>query len=663
MDERAPKLDLILDSISKYEESIMQQMRRAREAQEELAQARTETAKMKEAAAQLEGMIAARQALSDELEAQLEEKRRANEGLQSGCHVILNQLWQEQEMNDILEEEIEARTEALVEATADFVFKVRLNDPQVPRRYSALQQELRHLDLEATRLMCEIKVREDNEHEVETLRSVKKEHEEEWAKLESHLAERENILRMQLEEAKSEREKLMEPENDPRIQRMKLELSSLREEQDYLKSALISMKQEHETLKCRPREERPYQPGNVLSSSRRGSSYHQNNQSFSRSDKHSSTSRLYSRRDERWTVSAEDSRVTGWTQQGDNPEDHRVVASNSGWKGTSDGKQGESSSSNCDSWNRGKQGYGKVCGRGKSTQDRNWPFDKSGPTSSRSRVKPSTPRTFTRNPPPLTPQPQTNISSNLPLHMLGHFSIIGKVNQDNREECNSREDPHKTTKDSSELVDNSFGSNTSETKETNLGIDSPAYVPTDVQNCASSSQPETTNIEEITKTKPQVYEENANFSDAEQIPLLVSDEGSAWVAAPEMSSDAYNAAPRWASTSSSNQPRAEKRDSYSSQNQRGKLHFKYQKKTVLCMENPDHKRMKESKKRYSFHHTSASSQRGYQNYCDDPPASENLADNNHTYQDPSSSGDVPPAMDPFDNQFSWSDLKNLEHFS
>ncbi|XP_047475559.1 microtubule-associated tumor suppressor candidate 2-like [Penaeus chinensis] len=495
MDEKAPKLDLILDSISKYEESIMQQMRRAREAQEELAQARTETAKLKEAAAQLEGMIAARQALSDELEAQLEEKRRANEGLQSGCYAILNQLWQEQEKNDILEEKIEARTEALAEATADFVFKVRLDDPEVPRRYSALQQELRHLDLEATRLMCEIKVREDNEYEVETLLSKEKEYEEERAKLESHLAERENILRIQLEEAKREKEKLMQPENDPRFRRMKLEQSSLREEQDYLNSALISMKQEHETLTCRLREERPYQPGNVLSSPRRGSSYHQNNQSFCRRDKHSSTSRLYSRRDESWTVSAGDSRI----QQGDNPEDHRVVASNSGWKGTSYSKQGVSSSSNCDSWNRGKQGYGKGSGRGKSTQDRNW--------SSRSQVRPSTPRTFTRNPPPLTLQPQTNISSTLPLHLLGHFNIIGNANQDNQEECNSREDSHKTTKDSSELVDNSFGSNTSEAKATNLGIDFPAYVPTEVQNCASSSQAETTHIEEITKTKPQAYEQ------------------------------------------------------------------------------------------------------------------------------------------------------------
>lgn len=54
---------------------------------------------MKEAAAQLEGMIAARRALSDELEAQLEEKKRTNEGLRSGCHAILNQLWQEREMN------------------------------------------------------------------------------------------------------------------------------------------------------------------------------------------------------------------------------------------------------------------------------------------------------------------------------------------------------------------------------------------------------------------------------------------------------------------------------------------------------------------------------------------------------------------------------------
>lgn len=246
---------------------------------------------------------------------------------------------------------------------------------------------------------------------------------------------------------------------------------------------------------------------------------------------------------------------------------------------------------------------------------------------------------------------QTNISSNLPLHMLGHFSIIGKINQDNQDECDSREDSHTTTKDNFKLVDNSFGSVISEAKETNLGNDSLAYVPADIQNSASNSQPETTKVEEITKTKPQSYEENANFEDAEQFPLLVTDEGSAWVAAPEISSDGYNTAPRWASTSSSNQPRAEVKDSYNSQNQRGKLHFKYQKKTVLCMENPNRKRMKASNKRYSFHHASGSSQR-YQKHCDDPPASENLADSNHT---------VP--LNPFDNQFSWSDLKNLEHFS
>nr|XP_027235428.1 uncharacterized protein LOC113826746 [Penaeus vannamei] len=669
MDEKVPKLDLILDSISKSEESIMQQRRRATEVREEATRARAETAKLKEDAAQLEGEIAARQAQSDELEAQVKEKIRINEGLQSGCHAILNQLWQEREMNDILEEKIEARTEAQVEATADFAFKVRLNNPEIPRRYSALQQELHHLGLEITRLMCEIKVREDNECEVEALLSEKEALQKDWAELQSLMTERESSLRLQLEEAKSDKEKLMEPENDQRIQRMKLELSSLHEEQEYLKSALDSMKQEHQALTKKIREERPYKPGNVLSSSRRASSYHHNSQSSSSRDIHGSTTRIYSKRDdwtgnESWTRSTDDSRVSSWRHHRDNPQDHWLDAS---MKGTLDGKQWESSSSYCDSWNRGKQEYGKGSRSGKvwvndapSTSDRNWSPGKSGPESSRFGVRPSTPRTFTRNPPPPTPQPQTNISSKLPLHMLGHFSIIKKINHDNQEECDSREGSPKTTTNSSEPVDTSFEPNISAAKEANQGIDSPEYVPTDIQ------KPETTNAE-MSKTKPQSYEETANFKDTEQIPFLVSDEGSAWVEAPELGSEGYDTAPSWTSMSYSNQPRAEERGSYSSQDQRSKIHFKYQKKTVLCMENPDYERMNKSKryKSYSFHRASNSQQRKYQKYCDDRSSSEDLDDSSHTYQDASSSREDPPAepADPFGNQFSWSDLKNLENFN
>ncbi|XP_042874916.1 uncharacterized protein LOC122255041 isoform X2 [Penaeus japonicus] len=625
MVEKAPKLDLILDGIRRYEESIMQLKRRAGKAQEEAKRTHTEINNLKGNSDQLEGEIATRQPQVDEFGSQLDELRRANEGLQKGSRSLWNRLWQEQEIHDMLEEKIERRTDCLVEATSRFMSKVGLDNPEIPRRYLAQQEELQYLNLEATRLLCEIKVRKDNESEVETLLVEKEVLEQEQNEINSFLTEKKAALRLQLEEAQNEKEKLLEPENDNRILRMKWELSSLREEGEYLKSALVSMKQEYQALTQQLRDARPYQPGNVLSS-HRGSFYHQNRQDSNRRGGRTGGGRMHG---------------------GDNTQDHSSGAPSSGWKGTLADKQGEFFFANRDSRNRDNRGYGNHSGRGK--WHTNWASNDREPRPSTSGVKPSTPRTFTRNPPPPTPQSQTVTSSTLPFHKLGYFKITGKKTYEEQDDCDSGEGSPKTARDSTEPTDDSGA------EETASGsTDLPAYVSTHTQQCASTSKPDNVNAEETTKTNPTSCEKNATFKNAEQIQILASDEGSPWVPAPEVSLDAFNIAPGWASMSLNNQSRPEQKDSYNPQNQRGKLHFRYQKRTLLHVDNPEEPK----KKVYRFSHASESSQQGYHEFSGDPPGPENEAD------DPSSKETPPGELpNPFDGQFSWSDLKNLEHFN
>lgn len=138
----------------------------------------------------------------------------------------------------------------------------------------------------------------------------------------------------------------------------------------------------HNDFTLSNRDARPYQPGNVLSS-HRGSFYHQNRQDSNRRGGRTGGGRMHG---------------------GDNTQDHSSGAPSSGWKGTLADKQGEFFFANRDSRNRDNRGYGNHSGRGK--WHTNWASNDREPRPSTSGVKPSTPRTFTRNPPPPTPQSQ-----------------------------------------------------------------------------------------------------------------------------------------------------------------------------------------------------------------------------------------------------------------
>ncbi|MPC22678.1 hypothetical protein E2C01_015699 [Portunus trituberculatus] len=135
----------------------------------------------------------------------------------------------------------------------DHYSKVRLDNPAIPARREAILQEVAQLTLEETRQNCEIKVLEDMDKEREKLEKRVKEEEEEQEEMRRSIAE----LKEKSESVKSETRLLEErrdslyqcpSEEQEEAKGLKDKLSDLQQEREYLMAALEAMKEEWKQL-------------------------------------------------------------------------------------------------------------------------------------------------------------------------------------------------------------------------------------------------------------------------------------------------------------------------------------------------------------------------------------------------------------------------------
>ncbi|KAK4308569.1 hypothetical protein Pmani_019745 [Petrolisthes manimaculis] len=266
-------------------------------------------------------------------------------------------------LNDLNEGRKAARsvTDGLVSVVAKFHDSLKLANSEVPARMAAIVQDRQQLELEETRLQCELKVLKDAEEEAEQLEKEKLQLQELNKELRNGMMMREQDLKKQLEDAQYERDRLESSCSD-QITTMSCELASMTEEGEYLESALAAMKKEHSDLSRKMRGGANKRPGPYCFTSTLAST--------------SSQAHL---------------------------------------------RETSSSSSNHCKVMRMSDDVNKTPGKQKSGQMEGV----SGSTSRDGEL--STPRTFTRNLPPPTPETEKAAPRpSLPLHLFGHFTCIGR---------------------------------------------------------------------------------------------------------------------------------------------------------------------------------------------------------------------------------------------
>ncbi|XP_045583486.1 uncharacterized protein [Procambarus clarkii] len=230
---------------------------------------------------------------------------------------------------------------------------------------------------------------------------------------------------------------------------------------------------------------------------------------------------------------------------------------------------------------------------------------------------PSTPRTFTRNPPPPTPQPQVESRSNLPLHLLGHFMCVNIIRKDSDEESGNESPVHEEHARDTEASSASVETSTVPTEVSSVPCLKSSSATASSQSVFDLSSP-AARVKEPTLSNPQEsVNENSSkgLPASEMLPPDNNPEGRQGV--PEqstLSDDAFAFAPGWASMSVSHAEEDTSRPStfqYSgsesssernTEGNTGKLHFKFKKTTVVHVQD------------YQEEQTPESSRQPYQRY-------------------------------------------------
>ncbi|KAK3874718.1 hypothetical protein Pcinc_020373 [Petrolisthes cinctipes] len=152
-------------------------------------------------------------------------------------------------LNDLNEGRKAARsvTDGLVSEVAKFHDCLKLANSEVPARLAAILQDRQQLELEETRRQCELKVLKDTEEEAEQLEKENLQLQELNKELQKGTVMREQNLKKQLDDAQYERDRLASSCSD-QINTMSCDLASMKEEGEYLESAMAAMKKEHSDL-------------------------------------------------------------------------------------------------------------------------------------------------------------------------------------------------------------------------------------------------------------------------------------------------------------------------------------------------------------------------------------------------------------------------------
>ncbi|XP_045121239.1 MAP7 domain-containing protein 1-like [Portunus trituberculatus] len=241
------KIEAMEDQIANRKRKLDQVHKAIREYERERISLLTENKEMEE------GILRTRRSL-------IHTQTRLSSNLLLLRHLEKEMIKVEQERKECLQQ-LEAEISREKEATGawtkkmlrDHYSKVRLDNPAIPARREAILQEVAQLTLEETRQNCEIKVLEDMDKEREKLEKRVKEEEEEQEEMRRSIAE----LKEKSESVKSETRLLEErrdslyqcpSEEQEEAKGLKDKLSDLQQEREYLMAALEAMKEEWKQL-------------------------------------------------------------------------------------------------------------------------------------------------------------------------------------------------------------------------------------------------------------------------------------------------------------------------------------------------------------------------------------------------------------------------------
>lgn len=492
MNEVGSKLDVILEGIRQSEDYLLQKKRKINQVEEKIALQCTVGAKVKKEISQLQEELKATKLQLYTLEEQLDTDLLLHHRFLH--HIKLNDSELEDQLQSLESEEMsrEEMVEDFVKKAAEFHNQVRLDNPQIPNRKKAIKQEHQHLHLEETRLLCEIKVLEDNKKEEESLEKTKQELQPLIHELQRFVNDWEPDLRNQLMLAHHERDQLMDPNSQP-IKRLTSEISSRQEEGEYLNSALLAMQKERFELAMAlrlkemglplPRIEvaktqiHPQQnQHSTITSQKQQCSYKSSGSSVSNAANTSgsaSTSRNFSGAgslDNDWSqledldwssLDADMPRLadTGVAKASKIGSTQSKDTSNGGSRKTLDAGSQFTDLSELESldWNSLSANVPKSTdtsvikvSKSSSTQSEGISIAGSrktlGISGSHPRPTPSTPLTFTRNPPPSTPQTEVESCPKLPLHLLGHFRCVSRDKEESDETSGDESSAQKNPK-------------------------------------------------------------------------------------------------------------------------------------------------------------------------------------------------------------------------
>ncbi|XP_071548870.1 uncharacterized protein [Panulirus ornatus] len=450
MDDVGTKLDVILEGIRQSEDHLLERKRRIHEVQEHLNGNRKEVEKLERESNQLENeLVAARQQMAS-LETQLLINNQQKLDLEEQAGVIEIQVEDKQKSLELMEHTGEEVREKLLVEVKRFHNQVRLDNPDILARRDAIRHEQQHLALEETRLTCEIKVLQDNRTELESLQAEKCKYEMNIFELQKGMANREADLKKQLFAAQHERDQLTDPKC-PSIKRLTQELKCVQEEGEYLNLAILGMESEHQKLcqelstKGDAQHSHPSGTGERLFWSRRQlqnfvsqKQYPWNFRSFPDtvpSTPRSSEAMLQ----DRWPtsrnisvcgrkdISGSSSPVLSWSGTGtiSTASSQNVPCSQADEDNDMKSYDAQFSRSTCTSLeeNGEPQSANNSIGRAGGIIVMN--------TSQK--LTPSTPRTFTRNLPPPTPQSEVESHPVLSEHLPGHFSSVSMCAEESEE--------------------------------------------------------------------------------------------------------------------------------------------------------------------------------------------------------------------------------------